>query len=250
MTAVGKAFAVAEDMATEATFATAAAEGDLDADHKAVGLAHGTDGAKKALDAAAVLRDATASATPGSGYAIASGREQVTTAGEEWKTTWAITAGSMDAWTGANGTSGPVHTWWGAAKTLTIAVDAWHTYWNGNKDELTPSSMTAGSNVGNTSCDLTAAPTGGTWGPHAASDADKATCATACETASADALLYNPNTDGTGGTTSADNGGKTMAKLTTHGDAWCGGYSYDTAASTGQKCQLLLGASGVTQHGT
>lgn len=53
-------------------------------------------------------------------------RTQSTTAGEEWKMSWAVTAASMDAWTAANSSAGAASAYWALARDVNIAVDAWH----------------------------------------------------------------------------------------------------------------------------
>lgn len=101
--AVAKALVVATGMADTDTYAAAATASD---DQKALGIADAEEGAATILKAKKTLRDGTTLPAGGSGYQMAAARTQSTTAGEEWKTAWAITAGSMDAWTGkADGSS-------------------------------------------------------------------------------------------------------------------------------------------------
>jgi hypothetical protein len=129
-------------MSTGASFVTDANLDNVTDAQKSVGLGASVTGAKKALDAAVTPRDAATSANPGSGYAMAAARGQSTTAGEEWKTGWALTGASSDAWTAANAsTAGPLHVWWGVAKTLTAAVFDWHEYYAANTAEITVGSM-------------------------------------------------------------------------------------------------------------
>lgn len=111
----------------------------------AYGLTDGGEGAAKALATAATARDATASGSPGSGYAVASGRAQDTSStADGWKTIWTLNETSMEAWTTANDSvAGATSLWWVKARDVTLAVDAWHTKWTNN--QVSGAEMTVGS---------------------------------------------------------------------------------------------------------
>lgn len=189
----------------------------------------GVAGPATALKAAREARDASTNTDPGSGYSMPAARSQSVTAGEEWKTTWGITAASMDTWTTANATKGPAFLWWEVARTVTVAYEAWKTKWGTDSAELTVGSMTEAV-VGNTSCDLAS----GTWTANTGAT-DKGACKTACETAARDALAEDVDTTAgsASATTTANNGGQSAPVSAAAATSWCGAYSFNNGASAG-----------------
>lgn len=171
-----------------------------------------------------------------------SARTQSTDAGEEWKTTWAITAASMDTWTTNNASNkGATLLWWEAAVPVTVAYNAWKLAWDAEPLDASMSETT----VNQTNCDLGS----GTWttdNSAAQAATTIAECKAACTGATIAALVMNPDTTGgsNGATTTANNGGMSAPKTSAHGSAWCGAYSYNDSEGTANlKCQLMLGAS-------
>lgn len=197
-----------------------------------LGLTSGADGAAKALAAAVTARDA---ATAGA-KTMPGARTQSTTAGEEWKMSWAVTAASMDAWTAANSSAGAAHTWWVLARDVNIAVDAWHS------DALTALTATVDTSIkasaatsASLPCDQSspAAAGGVSWGSNAATT--EANCKLACEAQSTAALTETVDT---------------VANLPKYsavaGTAYCGAYSFEStnaANSAVTLCKLLTGSN-------
>lgn len=221
-------------------------------------------GPAKALSTAKDARDQSASGvTAGSGYNMSAARAQDTTAGDEWKTIWTDGTTAMNAWkTANNSVNGNAWLWFVQAAALGDAVAAWHTKWTDDGTELTVGDgafveslvKETGGGADDGLCNK-GSQSGGAWntantdaiaaGSEGTSAAGIAACKTACEKAAFNALVVNPNTDGTGSSTStADNGGQTMGAYATDvSAAWCGGYTWEDANSDAAlKCQLLLGS--------
>lgn len=247
-TARGSAKAVATQMADGASYdqpsslAAPFASNDVNTTLMVASAA----GANKAMGVSATARD---SSTTGSVQHVPSGRTQSSTAGEEWKMTWAATTASMKAWNDANTSSpGAVSLWWAKARDLTASVDNWHTKWTADNLKLTVSNggfaesaqQTTGAQ--NAACNVSAAGAGAWVTAHSVNssangDADKGACKTACQTAARTALLIDPDTTGP----TVDNGGMTMAKWAAASTAWCGGYSYTAGNAANAKCQFNTG---------
>lgn len=237
-TARASALAVATQMSTGASY-------DVPSSAPLDNMTASAAGAKKAMDAAATARDlVTAGASAGSLYHMPSLRTQSTTAGEEWKMTWAPTVASLKAWRTANlTTAGSTSLWWVKARDVTAAYDAWWTKWGTDVNKLTVGNAAFTEQLvqnsgANGKCALTTTTNGGTWAASAGADASFGACKTACENAAVAALVYNCDTvSGTAGaTTTATNGGATCPIFSAASTTWCGGYSYDSAGGTGAKC--------------
>jgi hypothetical protein len=195
-------------------------------------------GANKALKEA---KDARDHATTGAGISMPSTRTQSSTAGEEWKWTWAaLTFGQMNTWKTNNASAGASYQWFTAAKAVTAAVDNWWTaYGNGASDvddETEEVKWDNNNTPTSTSCDTT--------GWSADVDAtDIAECKAACVNLKVD--LFNADLDTTD--PDVDNGGTTFAKYRDGTDpavavtTWCGAYSWHNGGGTGQKCYTRIG---------
>lgn len=212
-----------------------------------------TEGAAKALAAALVARDSTAS---GSGYIFPAARAQAISSGEEWKTEWTQGDAAMAAWKAANTSSaGASWIWFQAVADVGAAVGAWHTKWGADENQLTVGNgafaetlvKETGGSGDDGLCD-TAAQATGSWGtnPDAQAATSIAECKTACEATAVAALVVDVDTSaGSGGaTTTASNGGASMGVYASDSSsAWCGGYTWDDDnATAADKCKLLLGS--------
>lgn len=246
----GSAASVANSQATDAGYDAA---NPLTTTEAAMGLTAGAAGANKALAAAATLRDATASASAGSGFRIASSRAQDSSP-NAWRTVWTLNAAALDTWTAVTSVgTAKVNVWWLVARAHSAAVATWHTYYEtgANSDEVTVGSMTmtvidTTTNGVDGKCNVGA----GTWVSNTASNAatSAAECQGACENTTVAALIVNPDTtSGTAGALStANNGGATMANFANGGQTgnWCAAFSFDNAEGTAaNKCKLMLGAT-------
>lgn len=133
--AKGGALSTANSMAVDATFmqpnplVAPFLSNDADTDL----MTAGAEGATKALGTALDARD---HATTGAAKAMPSTRTQSSTAGEEWKWTWAaLTTAQLETWKGNNSSAGASYNWFAAAKDVTAAVNDWWTaYGNGGTD--------------------------------------------------------------------------------------------------------------------